>query len=71
MYLIGTLEKCDRFLKKLRDNSWSLWQMQYTWNDPEGFHAWFMKKGEKDIELVTYSEEIQDKIVKFNEGPGV
>ena len=69
-YTINTIDKCDRFLDKFHANDWSLWQMQYRWSDPEGFHAWFMKSGEKDIELITFNEEIQDRIVRYNEAPG-
>jgi hypothetical protein len=40
--------------------------MQYRWSESEGFHAWFMKAGESDIEIVTFSENVQMAIVEFN-----
>jgi hypothetical protein len=66
MYRIETMEKCNRFLEKLRLNGWDVWQMQYRWNSDEGFHAWFWKTGEDDIEIVTHNEEVQKTIVGFN-----
>lgn len=65
-YTIESMDKCNRFLAKFRANGWSLWQTQYIWSEPEGYHAWFMKAGEDDIELVTHNEAVQDAIVAFN-----
>jgi hypothetical protein len=65
-YTINDMEKCNRFLDKLRANGWKLWQTQYQWDKPEGYHSWFWKTGEKDIELVTYNEEVQNAIVTFS-----
>jgi hypothetical protein len=64
-YKINDMEKCNRFLDKLRVNSWRLWQTQYQWDKSEGYHACFWKTGEKDIELVTHNEEVQDVIVNL------
>ena len=64
-YTINDIKKCERFLDKFRAGKWRVWQMQYRWSDPEGFHAWFIKGGEKDIEVITYSEEVQKAIVSF------
>ena len=41
MYIVDTMEKCNKYLEKLRVDSRKLWQMQYGYNDPNGFHAWF------------------------------
>lgn len=65
-YRIETIEKCNRFLDNLRANGWGLWQMQYSWDLPEGFHAWFGKVGEEEIEIVTHNEEVEKAIVMFN-----
>jgi hypothetical protein len=62
---IETIEKCNEFLARCRANGWQLWQMQYRWNEPEGFHAWFMKPGEPDIEIITYNRKVQEAIVGF------
>jgi hypothetical protein len=65
-YTVNTMEKCTRFLDKFRSNGWKVWQMQFRWNDEkEGFHAWFMKAGEQDIEIVTYNEEVEKAIVRY------
>lgn len=64
-YKVESIDKCNRFLSKFRASGWNLWQMQFRWNDLEGFHAWFMKAGEEDIELVTRNEEVQKAIVKY------
>jgi hypothetical protein len=65
-YKIESMEKCQRFLDKLRSNGWDVWQMQYQWYHSEGFHAWFWKSGQEDIELVTHKEDVQAAIVAFN-----
>jgi len=64
-YTINTMDKCNQFLDKLKLNGWKCWQMQYRWNDENGFHAWFWKTGEKDIEIVTHNKDVQRAIVKF------
>ena len=66
LYKIDNMEKCTRFLDECRERRWQLWQMQYRYDDPEGFHAWFMKAGELDIEIVTHNEDVQEAIVNFN-----
>ena len=38
---------------------YTLWQWQYSYDSPEGFHAWFSKDG-KNIEVVTQNQKIQD-----------
>jgi len=65
-YVINDMKKCRRFLEKFRAGGWKVWQMQYRWSEPEGFHAWFMKAGQEDIEVVTFSEEVQKAIIDFN-----
>ena len=65
MFLIETMEKCNRFLDKFRVNGWEVWRMQYYWDLPEGLHAWFRKTGETDIEVVTHNENVHKAILKF------
>lgn len=65
-YIIETMEKCNKFLEECRLRGYRVWQMQYRWNEPEGFHAWFHQAGNPDdIEIVTHNEQIQKAIVKF------
>ena len=68
-YIVNNMPKCTRFLAKFRADGWKVWKMQYRWNDPEGFHAWFMKAWENDIELVTWNETVQIAIVEYNKAP--
>jgi hypothetical protein len=65
-YKIEAIEKCNKFLEECRQRGWKVWQMQYRWNRPEGFHAWFHKADEPDIEVITHNEAVQDAIVNFN-----
>lgn len=65
MYKVDTMEKCNRFLDKLRADGWELWQMQYGYDNPEGFHAWFWKTGQEDVEIVTHSLDVQNSIVGY------
>jgi len=64
-YTVNDMQKCTRFLDKFRSNGWKVWQMQFRWSEPEGFHAWFMKAGEQDIEIVTYNKEVEKAIVRY------
>ncbi len=40
-----------------------MWQWQYAWNLPEGFHAWFTKDG-KDFEIITHNKRIQESMIE-------
>lgn len=64
-YRIETMEKCNKFLEECRQRGYTVWQMQYRWDEPEGFHAWFYKSGHEDIEVITHNKQIQQAIVKF------
>jgi len=66
VYHIETIEKCNRFLEGCRKHGWQLWQMQYSFDHPEGFHAWFYKSREPDIEVITHNEDVQKAIISFN-----
>jgi hypothetical protein len=65
-YKIETLEKCNKFLAGCRQRGWKVWQMQYKYYSPEGFHAWFILPREPDIEVVTHNKAVQDAIVEYN-----
>jgi hypothetical protein len=65
-YTINTFEKCNMILDKFRAEGWHVWQMQYRWNHPEGFHTWFMLAGHDDVEVVTRNKEVQKAIVAYN-----
>jgi hypothetical protein len=43
------------------EKGYSLWQMQYSWNQPEGFIAGFMR-GDKWLEVTTHNKEIEKDI---------
>lgn len=70
MKKIDNIEQWNILCAALKEKGWRLWQMQYRWNEPEGFHAWFWKEGKKDVEVVTYSEEVQEEILRYNESYG-
>lgn len=53
MKKIELIEQWNILAAALKEKGWRLWQMQYRWNEPEGFHAWFMKEGKSDVEVVT------------------
>ncbi len=64
--IMNDIDKCNHYLNKFRTAGWHVWQMQFRWNLPEGFHAWFMKAGHGDIEVVTKNKEVEKAIVAFN-----
>lgn len=41
---------------------YTLWQMQYSWDNPEGFIAGFMKH-DKRLTLITHNKDIEDDII--------
>ena len=62
---INNLESWNNLLPLLRDAGYSLWQMQYGVDLPEGFHAWFVASGRRDIEVVTHSPEVHAAILAY------
>jgi hypothetical protein len=64
-YKVETIDKWNKFADRLREKEYRPWQYQYSWDDKNGFHVWFMKAGCEDIEIVTRSEEVQKAILKF------
>ena len=66
-YRVETIEKCTRFLAACREHGYYVWQMQYQWNMPEGFLAWFHRSGNPgDIEIVTNNRQVQKMLVDYN-----
>jgi len=66
-YRVETIEKCTRFLAACRERGYHVWQMQYQWFMPEGFHAWFHRSGDPgDIEIVTNNRQVQKMLVDYN-----
>jgi hypothetical protein len=55
----------NKWAKWLKENGYKVWQTQYRWNFPEGYHAWFIKLGFDDIEVYTFSEEVYNAIIKY------
>jgi hypothetical protein len=39
--------------------------MQYSWNDVEGFHAWF-SSDKNSVEVITHIKVVQCDIISFN-----
>jgi hypothetical protein len=61
-YKLKNIDDFERF--RIWAEGYLLYSMQYAWNNPEGFHAWYLKSGEPDIEIVTYCEEVQKAIIE-------
>lgn len=47
----------------LKEKGYSLFQFQYRWSDENGFHAWFMNSNGKQVEVITFKQEIQRDII--------
>lgn len=43
------------------EKGYTLWQMQYQWNEPEGLIAGFMK-GDKRLTVITHNKKIAEDI---------
>lgn len=59
---VETWEKWLILKQALIEKSYKLWQMQYSWNQSEGFIAGFYKQ-DKNVEVITHIKEIQEDIV--------
>lgn len=47
--------------KELTDKGYRMWQWQYDWDNPEGFHAKFYNSRLNiDVEIITYLEAVED-----------
>jgi acetyl-CoA carboxylase alpha subunit len=46
----------------LIEKNYKLWQMQFSYDAPEGFHAWFWRD-DKRVEVATHNKDIQKDIV--------
>jgi hypothetical protein len=62
---IDSLEDWNALLPLLVDAGYSLWQMQHGIDHPQGFHAWFIASGRRDIEVVTHSLEVHAAILAY------
>ena len=59
---IETLEHWQILKTALIENKYKLWQMQFSYDAPQGFHAWFWK-GDKQVEVTTHNINVQMDIV--------
>lgn len=66
MKRIDTMEQWEILAAAMREKGYKLWQMQYSWDNKEGFHARFWKPEKSDVEVVTFDKAVQDAIVRFN-----
>ena len=64
---INTIEKWHILRQAMVEKGWSLWQFQYRYDSPEGFHAFFIKEGKPDVEVKTFNQEVEESIVGYNE----
>lgn len=62
---IDSAEKWNILSDAMREKGYKLWQMQYCYNYPEGFHAWFWKAGKEEVEVVTFNKDVQRLIIGF------
>lgn len=66
MKQVEKIEEWAALSKVLKEKGYRLWQMQFSWDMPEGFHAWFWRAGiEKDYEVLTHSRLVQDTIIDY------
>jgi hypothetical protein len=66
MKIIESIDQWNKFELKLKEHGYERWQMQFDINHPEGFHAWFWKADNKDIEVITHNEEVYKAIVQYS-----
>ena len=66
MKVISTIEQWQILKAAMKEKGYTLWQMQYSAEDKQGFHAWFYKTGKKDVEVVTHNADVQECIIRYN-----
>ncbi len=64
-FTISSLPEWYALSAKLRDRGYILWQSQYMWDMPEGYHAWFWLDDKEQIEAITHSEEVHRAIIEY------
>lgn len=60
------IEHMDKWLilkQAIKEKGYALWQMQYSWDNPEGFIVGFMKH-DKRLTVITHNKDIEDNIVR-------
>ena len=65
MTAVDSLEQWDALAGELRKAGYTVYQMQYAANQPEGFHVWFWLSGRPEVHIVTHNESVQDAIVDY------
>ena len=60
---IETIEQWQILKAALIEKGYKVWQMQFSYDMPEGFHAWFWKDGSQQVEVATHNLNIQKDIV--------
>ena len=60
---IETLSKWFVLKQMIKDKGYTLWQMQYDWDNPEGYHVGYIN-GNKRLEVITHSKDVADDINK-------
>lgn len=63
MYILNTIEELNSL--KLKDNGYNLWMWQHHAKSPEGFFAWFWAISKTEMEIVTFSEEVENAILEY------
>lgn len=62
---IETVEQWREFSTSLA--GYRMWQSEFDSESMDGFHAWFGKRGSKDIEVITFEADVQAAIKEFTE----
>ena len=65
MRQIDDIEQWNAAKSYFQDHSYKLWQFQYGFDTPDGFHAWFTDLAHNDIEIVTFKEDVQEAIIEM------
>lgn len=63
---IKTLEQWETIAYKLAEGGYTIWQTQYDYYDPKGFHTWFWASGRPELEVVTHDLKVQNAMVNYN-----
>jgi len=62
---VETLADWYDVLRLLTDAGYTLWQMQYGIDAPEGFQARFIAPGQLTLEVITHAQDVHDAVLAF------
>jgi hypothetical protein len=62
-YNINTLDQCDKLIQLAKERTYTIFQMQFAWNEPDGFIMTLVNTNGKMAEIRTKDRGVQEKLI--------